>query len=186
MCWPPSNSPEGYNTERVKWKELYSIKKTHKFISNLSCQRLATSCLLSQGCKYSSVPACWPGHYKMSLVPSHCLCLAQAGAPPLSGEMAKGTPKWQGTPNHCRTRNSGRVFCIASCTSQTPSLGAGVPIRKQMETPLRNAVLLSKQNTFLCKILMKSTHSPGKILVQLSLIFQIKKKEKRLGNFQVF
>lgn len=80
----------------------------------------------------------------------------------------------------------GGVFCIASCTSQTPSLGAGVPIRKRMETPPRNAVLLSKQNTFLCKILMKSTHSPGKILVQLSLIFQIKKKEKRLGNFQVF
>lgn len=26
MCWLPSNSPEGYNTERVKWKELYSIK----------------------------------------------------------------------------------------------------------------------------------------------------------------
>lgn len=61
---------------------------------------------------------------------------------------------------------------------------AGVPIAHQMETTPRNDVLPSKQNTFLYKILMESTHSAGKILFQLSLIFQIKNKKKKpqLGN----
>lgn len=85
-------------------------EKAHKFISSLSCQRLAVSSLLSQECKYCSIPEFWPGYYKMSLVPSH------AGSSS-STEWADGPGNTQvrGNPKSLQAREFWGSLCCFLC-----------------------------------------------------------------------
>lgn len=64
------------------------------------------SSLLSQECKYCSIPAFWPGYYKMSLVPS------RAGSSS-EWEGGQGNTQVRGNPKSLQDRGFwGGLYCF--------------------------------------------------------------------------